>query len=211
MASPLEDAFRRTVDTGFHQSVAFGTLSILGALVSLPVVTVGPAVFGVAHAIVTLSRRGSQHGVGETAELFVQGLRRYLVEGIAISAFVLFFALGIVANGFVLATGAPVWLAGLVALSTLFLLGCFLVALHAVALVACGLPPRAAIRDGTVLLFGHSGTTVGQGLVVASIFVLGHLTIIGWALIGFAVAVSFTVRTTDRLYQESDGNSPIYQ
>lgn len=210
MGSPLEIAFRRTIDASFHQAVAFATVSVSGALVSLPFVTFGPAVFGLAHAIVTVSRRGSQHGIAESLGLFVEGMRRYLLEGIAVSAFLLFLAFGLVVNGFLLITEARIWVVALAALSTLLLVGCALVVMHALALVSCGFSFRTALRDGAVLLFRHPGTTVAQGIVVTSIFVLGHLTLVAWALIGFAVAVSFIVQATSRLYEGDDGNNPLY-
>ena len=210
MGSPLETAFRRTIDSTFHQAVAFATLSVSGAILSLPVITVGPAVFGVAHGIVTVSRRGSQHGVRESLGLFVEGMRRYLTEGIAVTAFLLVLVFGLVANGFLLATEQRVWLVALVTLSTLLLIGCALVVMHALALVTCGFSPRTALRDGSVLLFRHPGATILQGSVVVSIFVLGHLTLVGWTLIGFAVTDSFVVQATSRLYEGDDGTGPLY-
>lgn len=211
MSSVLERAFRRTLDRTFHQAVAFGTLSILGTLLSIPVVTVGPAIFGVAHAIVTTSRRGAQHTVRETVQLFGEGARLYAREGLALSVFLLFLVGVLFANGLVLFAGNAVWIGVVAVLSIAVAAGCLLVVMHAVTLVVCGVTPRSSLRDGTLLLFKHPGVTVGQSIVVGSVFVLGTLTMVGWLLVGFALAVSFSLRATDGLYQAIDGNSPINQ
>jgi len=201
----LEAAFRRTVDTAFHQAVAFGTVSLLGTLLSLPLVTVGPAAFGVAHAVVVLTRRGAQHGVGEAASLFAAGVRENGVAGVAAS--VLLFALGavVVGDSLLLASDAGALLAALVSLSLLFTAGIGLAAMHTVGLVACGMSLRPAIGDGVVLVLKRPGATLVQAAVVASLLALGWLTMIGWALLGFAAAVSFSVRATDGLYGADAG------
>jgi hypothetical protein len=208
--STVEDAFRRTVDVAFHQAVAFGTRSVVGTVASLPLVTAGPVVLGVGHAVRTLYRRGSQHGVRETAGLFLTGMRRHAAEGLFLS-FALFLFAAVTAVDVVLLLRAigPVGDA-LVVASLLMTVTLGLVAMHAAALVVCEIPTRAAVRDGAVLLARAPAATVLQGLVVASLVLLGTLTMVGWVLIGFAAAVAVSLAATDRLYADESDESPLY-
>jgi hypothetical protein len=194
----------------FHQAVAFGTLSIVGTLFALPVVTIGPAIFGVAYSVAMIYRRGSQHTVRETVSLFTAGVTRYLREGVALSCFVILFVAVALADVWLL-LGSPsaVVMALLTASLSLFVM-CLLVVMHAVALVVFETTAGSPLRDGAVLAAHNPGATVLQAIVVASIFVLGVLTMVGWAIVGFAVAVAFSLSATDRLYESAAASSPLH-
>ena len=205
-----ETAFRRTINTAFHQVVAFGTLSLVGSVVSLPVVTAGPAVIGVAYGVTIIFRRGAQHGVRETFGIFKTGFARHMVEGILLSL-ALVVLMGSTWSNLMILFGGPAPLTGAVLILSLALLAaCTLVVMHAVSLIACGVGLTPAVRDGTVLLVRRPIATLSQAGVIASLLVLGLLTMFGWALIGFAVAAAFSVAATDRVYVDLGHGSPLY-
>jgi hypothetical protein len=206
----MNTAFRRAVHTAFHQAVAFGTLSVVGALASVLVVTAGPAVFGVAYGVVTIVRRGSQHTVRETLGLFSTGVGRYLREGLALSLFLVLFAAAAVADLWLLLSDPSVVLVALLVVSLVMFVSVTFVAMHAVALVVFETTRGSVLRDAAVVVVRYPFATALQALVVGSLFVLGTLTMVGWALVGFAVAVAFSLLATDLLYESAGAASPLY-
>lgn len=212
-ASPaaLEESLRAAVRSSYYHGVAFVTLSILGGIVLVPVITIGHAILGVTYASGTILSRGTPHTAREAVRLFRIGIRRSLVEGVLLSVTLISLVGLLVGNMILLTTeGTETVLIAFTIASVLLITASVLVALYAVALVACGQSPAASARDSAVLAIGNPVYTLLLGVLVVTILVLGALTlVVGWAVIGFAFTSAFVLYATDTLYETESGESPL--
>jgi len=207
----LDRSFREAVRSGYNNAVAFLTLSIVGTLALLPVVSAGHAVLGVTYAVGAILARGTPHTAREALGLFADGVRRNARVGALLTLAIL--AGGAVLAGNALAILTPNVDVALVALAfvSTALVGAALVVLAvAVALVACGQPVRIGVRDAGVLALSSPGYALVLGAVVASLLSLGALTLgVGWAVVGFAFTACFVLLATAHAYEERAGENPL--
>ena len=207
----LERSFREALRSSYTNAVAFLTLSVVGTLALVPVVTVGHAVFGVTYAVGVILARGTPHTGGEALGLFFEGMRRNVRVGVL--ATTALAATGAVLAGNALAVLTPsagVPLVALAFLSTALVVAALVVLAFAVALVACGQPVRAGVGDAAVLALSNPAHALVLGAVVASLLALGVLTLAtGWAVVGFAFAAGFVLLATADAYEERAGENPL--
>jgi len=207
----LDRSFREAVRSGYNNAVAFLTLSVVGTLALVPLVSVGHAVLGVTYAVGTILARGTPHSAREALGLFGDGVRRNARAGTVLTLAIL--AGGAVLAGNALAVLTPnvdIALVALALVSTALVGAALVVLVLAVALVACGQPVRAGVRDAGVLALSNPGYAFVIGLVVTSLLALGALTLgIGWAVVGFAFTACFVLLATAHAYEERAGENPL--
>ncbi|WP_135855082.1 hypothetical protein [Halorussus salinus] len=208
-AAALETPLRRSINAAFHNAIAALTLSFVGTLALLPLVTIGFALLGVVHAMRVILARGSPHTARQTVGLFIDGVRTHLVQGAGLSALI-WLLVGLVGGNLLMLTGTVPFLVRLVALLSLTAALIGLCALPYIVVVTDAAESlRTGVRDGVVLAVQNLRYTILLDLVLASLLVLGVLTMVGWALIGFGFAAVLTLVGTNLLYQQAGGRSII--
>ncbi|WP_256391532.1 hypothetical protein [Natronoarchaeum rubrum] len=207
----LDRSFRESIRSGYNNAVAFLTLSLLGALATVPVATVGHAVFGVTYAVGVILARGTPHTAREAAGLFAEGVRRNAATGALLTAAIAVAGAVLAGNVLVITSpSAAVALVALAVVSTALIAAGLVVLVVAVALVACGQSVRAGVRDAAVLVASNPGYALVIGLVVASLLALGALTLgVGWAVVGFSFTAGFVLLATAHAYEERAGENPL--
>jgi len=207
----LERSFRESVRSGYNNAVAFLTLSLLGALATIPLLTAGHAVFGVTYAVGVVLARGTPHTAREAAGLFAAGIQKNAETGAMLTLTLVGVGLVLAGNALAVASrDVAVALVALAVVSTALIAAALHVLVVAVALVACGQSVREGVRDATVLVVSNPGYTLVVGLVVASLLALGALTLgIGWAVVGFSFTAGFVLLATAHAYEERAGENPL--
>jgi len=207
----LDRSFRESVRSGYNNAVAFLTLSLLGTLAMIPLLTVGHAVFGVLYAVGVILTRGTPHTAREAAELFVAGVKKHADAGAVLTLTLIGVGLVLAGNALAVASqDVTVPLVAVTVVSTALIAAALNVLVVAVALVACGQSVRTAVRDAAVLVVSNPGYALVVGLVVASLLALSALTLgVGWAVVGFSFTAGFVLLATAQAYEERAGENPL--